>query len=141
MSATTQDPIVQPPPEPKGQPQPAPDLRWIRLLAVLVVGNYGFWAYMFWALGRSENAPTPTLVAACLGLALSGAAALRWPGRAAGPLLLFAVLGWLVYARLGQANADAGLPLWAGLLFTTAFFVPALALAWLSRAIGRAIPS
>lgn len=128
------------PPESQSQAPmpPRPDLRWIRLLAVLVAGNYGFWAYMFWALGRSEDNPTPALVAACLGLALSGAAALRWPGRAAGALLLFAVLGWLVYARLGQANADAGLPLWAGLLFTTAFFVPALALAWLSRAIGRA---
>ena len=121
--------------------QRPPDLRWLRLLVAMVAGNYGFWAYMFWSLGRSESEPTPVLVAACLGLAVSAVAALRWPARAAWALFAFGLLGWLTYARLGMENADAGLPLWVGLLLTTAFFVPALALAWLARAIGRVVRS
>ena len=119
-------------------PLPLPDLRWLRLLVVMGAGNYGFWAYIFWSLGRSEGDPTPVLVAACLGLAASALAALRWPARAAWALFAFGLLGWLTYVRLALTSAEAGPPPWVGLLLTVAFFFPAFALGWLSRAIGRA---
>lgn len=126
-------------PQPQPQPQaPLPDLRWLRLLVVMVAGNYGYWAYGFWSMGRDDGEPTPVLVAACLGLTVSAIAALRWPARASWALFVLGLLGWLTYARLGMESADTALPLWAGLLVTTAFFFPALALAWLARAIGRA---
>lgn len=124
---------------PRATPPPFPDLRWLRLLVVLVAGNYGFWSYMFWSLGRGEGEPTPVLVAACLGLAVSALAALRRPALAAWALFAFGLMGWLTYVRLALANAEAGPPPWASLLLTVAFFFPAFALAWLSRAIGRAI--
>lgn len=125
--------------QPQPQPQPPlPDLRWLRLLVVMVAGNYGFWAYIFWSLGRSEGDPTPVLVAACLGLAASALAALRWPARAAWALFAFGLLGWLTYVRLALTSAEAGPSSWVGLLLTVAFFFPAFALGWLSRAIGRA---
>jgi hypothetical protein len=88
-------------------------------------------------MGREEGDPTPGLVAVFVALSISAAAALRWPARAGWALAALALLGWVMFARQGMAG-DAGMPVWATLLLVTAFYFPALALAWLAREMGRA---
>lgn len=112
--------------------QPRPDLRWLRLLVVLVAANYGFWGIQLWSMGRSDGEPTPVLVGLCLGLALSALFALKVPARAAWALAALGLLGWC----MALATTDRGVPDVAGLLVITAFYFPAFALAWLSRANG-----